>query len=136
MNNENVEPVHKLKLSEAILKGCEAGGQIFFAMGDSKGRTCALGAAYQGTFNENPMKQYRSNPSFSARMKLVDVYPELKTPITIHSEISKELPPLVFDILKTYPHALWTLEEVIIKINDRAKMTREEVAVILEKAGY
>jgi hypothetical protein len=125
-----------MKLSEAILKGCEEAGQAFHTFIDKKGRTCALGAAYQATFNESPMKRYPTGSLSSIMARLSNAYPELKTQVTINSKISKGLPPLVTSLLVKYSDCGWTLEEIIIKLNDRARVTREEIAAMLERAGY
>jgi hypothetical protein len=116
----------KYKLSEAMLKGCELTGQAFHGFLDNKGRTCALGAAYQGAFGKSPDCEVLSS--------LFNTYPELREAVTSTSPLFSYLPLDLQSIINR--GGLFTLRWAIEEMNDRDRKTREEIAVILEKAGY
>jgi hypothetical protein len=122
----------KYKLSEAMIKGCELSGQVFNKLADAKGRTCALGAAYVGSFEDIPKGPY----FVEAIAKLRDAYPELRESISVDSAMIKDLPEDIKTKMRIIGDSTVNLQEFIVRLNDFAKKTREEIAVILERAGY
>jgi hypothetical protein len=114
------------------LKGCEEAGQAFGVFADVKGKTCALGAAYEGKFG----KYSRGEGSFEALSKLKNIYPELTRYVSIDSEMVKDMTRAEKKVIFSDSRVPVALQDFIVRLNDKQKKTREEIAVILERGGY
>lgn len=108
-----------MKLSEAIRIGASWSHKTSGVMKDSKGGTCAMGAAYEGVFGTIDDTDI-SDSNIMGR--LIETFPELQKEVSV----PRELTP-----------GLWTsvsfLSRVIMTLNDSTTLTRDQIADYVEK---
>lgn len=109
---QNVKKSEQMKLSEAIRKGIEQfPEQAIGVLFENGNAACALGCAIYGRYEQDNGRDYLP--------ALVYDYPELMDDAPPN--------PLSPDV--------WLLQEVIEKLNDRERWTREQIADWLESKG-
>lgn len=110
-----------MKLSEAIRQGAtlkpQAVGHLYIKTNGQE-RTCALGAAYDATFGFK--KIYNGSVNYYTQLR--EAYPCLG-----REDIS-------FDDVE-FQDYYKTLEQKIVRMNDKNKLTREQIADRLEVLG-
>lgn len=112
----------ELTLSQAIRKGATLAPQIFNRLGDEFG-TCAIGAAYHAVFGTKPGNTHIHYKQIEDRyQKLKSKAPLISVKIIGNEEYKDE-----------NEKTLWSQITIL---NDTYKLTREEIANLLEQCGY
>lgn len=110
-----------MKLSEAIRIGSSWSKQITGLWKDAGGGTCALGAAYEGTFGTLTLRYFSELED--ARNRLVAKYPYLLSTVPF---------PAADNYCNMNILGFGSLCEVIWRLNDQFGWTREKIADYVE----
>jgi hypothetical protein len=110
-----------MKLSEAIREGAKLGPQAFgeYFVGDA---TCALGAAKRATNTAHDEELF-----IAVGLAYV---PVVEVPMCLHGEYRRT------SVNKDQPKSFDEITSLMIKLNDKARWSREAIADWLESEGY